>query len=188
LERRELGVGRVTRYPTPSLPILQHATNEYLFVARTNNPYVTCERIMSSSLDSFIDDLQDQVFEDARSAFGEKVYQRWRQPLYMLALNNPDGHANLKGGCGDSIEVFLKFENNRVAKASFLTDGCGPSVVCGSYAVEMALGKTAEELLEIDGNVILNELGGLPEENEHCAYLAAESLHAALDDYMRRQV
>jgi len=143
---------------------------------------------MNSNLDSFIDDLQDEIFEDAREAFGEKVYQRWRQPLYMQAMDSPDGHAKVKGVCGDRIEVFLKFENNRVAKASFLTDGCGPSVVCGSYAAEMALGKTADELLEIDGNVILNELGGLPEENEHCAHLAAESLHAALDNFMRRPV
>jgi len=143
---------------------------------------------MSSNLDSFIDDLQDQIFEDAREAFGEKVYQRWRQPMYMQAMDNPDGYAKVKGVCGDSIEVFLKFENNQVAKASFLTDGCGPSVVCGSYAAEMALGKTGDELLEIDGPVILNELGGLPEENEHCAHLAAESLHAALDDFMRRHV
>lgn len=143
---------------------------------------------MSSNLDSFLDDLQEEIFEDARETFGEKVYQRWRHPLYMQAMDNSDGHANLKGGCGDSIEVFLKFENNRVAKASFLTDGCGPSLVCGSYAAEMALGKTADELLQIDGNVILSELGGLPQENEHCAHLAAESLHAALDNFMRRQV
>lgn len=142
---------------------------------------------MSSNLDSFIDNLQEEIFEDAREAFGEKVYQRWRQPMYMQAMDNPDGHANLKGGCGDSIEVFLKFENDRVAKASFLTDGCGPSVVCGSYAAEMALGKTGDQLLEIDGETILTELGGLPEENEHCALLAAESLHAALDDYMRKE-
>ena len=142
---------------------------------------------MSSNLDSFIDNLQEEIFEDAREAFGEKVYQRWRRPLYMQAMDDPDGHANLKGGCGDSIEVFLKFKNHRVAKASFLTDGCGPSVVCGSYAAEMAIGKTPDELLIIDGKLILKELGGLPEENEHCAHLAAESLHAALDDYMRKE-
>lgn len=142
---------------------------------------------MSNNLDSFINNLQEEIFKDARETFGEKVYQRWRQPMYMQAMDNPDGHANLRGGCGDSIEVFLKFENNRVAKASFLTDGCGPSVVCGSYAAEMALGKTGDQLLEIDGETILTELGGLPEENEHCALLAAESLHAALDDYMRKE-
>ena len=143
---------------------------------------------MSSNLDLFVNQLQENIFEETRQTFGEKVYQRWRRPLYMQVMDDPDGHANLRGGCGDSIEIFLKLENNRVAYASFLTDGCATSIVCGSYAAEMALGKTADELLEIDGNVILNELGGLPKENEHCAHLAAESLHAALDDFMRRQV
>jgi len=141
---------------------------------------------MSNNLDSFVEQLQGEIYEDTRAAFGEKVYQRWRRPLYMQPMDNPDGHANLKGGCGDSIEIFLEFENSRVARASFLTDGCSTSVVCGSYAVEMALGKTDDQVLEIDGNAILKELGGLPEENEHCARLAAESLHAALDDYMRK--
>jgi nitrogen fixation NifU-like protein len=141
---------------------------------------------MNNDLDSFVDQLQEQIFEETREAFGEKVYQRWRQPLYMQAMDSPDGHANLRGECGDSIEIFLKFESNRVTQASFLTDGCATSVVCGSFAAEIALGKTTDELLDIDGKVILNELGGLPAENEHCAHLAAESLHAALDDFMRK--
>ena len=141
---------------------------------------------MNNDLDSFVDQLQEQIFAETREAFGEKVYQRWRQPLYMQAMDSPDGHANLRGECGDSIEIFLKFESNRVTQASFLTDGCATSVVCGSFAAEIALGKTTDELLDIDGKVILNELGGLPAENEHCAHLAAESLHAALDDFMRK--
>lgn len=141
---------------------------------------------MTDNLDRFVNQLQEQIFDETREVFGEKVYQRWREPLYMQAMNHADGHANLRGGCGDSIEIFLKFENSRVIDASFLTDGCSTSVVCGSYAAEMALGKNADELLEIDGNVILKALGGLPEKNQHCAHLAAESLHAALDDYMRK--
>ena len=142
---------------------------------------------MSDNLDSFVEALQEQIFTETRETFGEKVYRRWREPLYMQAMEKPDGHADLRGACGDSIEIFLRFENQRVADASFLTDGCSTSVVCGSYAAEMAFGKTAEELLEISGAAILDALEGLPEDYEHCAYLAAESLHAALNDYMRKQ-
>ncbi|MCG6971549.1 MAG: iron-sulfur cluster assembly scaffold protein, partial [Desulfobacterales bacterium] len=58
------------------------------------------------------------------------------------------------------------------------------SVVCGSYAAEMAVGKDPDELSEITGQIILEQLGGLPEENEHCAFLAAESLQQALHDFM----
>ena len=37
------------------------------------------------------------------------------------------------------------------------------------------------------GEMILDILGGLPEEDRHCAFLAAETLQEALDDYMRKQ-
>jgi len=142
---------------------------------------------MSDNLDNFVQKLQDQIFEETKKDFGEKVYKRWREPLYMGVIDEPDGHAKVKGKCGDSIEIFLKFENNRITQASFLTDGCGPSFVCGSYAAEMAIGKDPDELVGIAGEVILEKLGGLPEENEHCAFLAAESLQEALNDYMIKQ-
>ena len=142
---------------------------------------------MSDNLDNFVQKLQDQIFEETKKDYGEKVYKRWREPLYMGVIDEPEGHAKVKGKCGDSIEIFLKFENNRITQASFLTDGCGPSFVCGSYAAEMAIGKDPDELVGITGEVILEKLGGLPEENEHCAFLAAESLQEALNDYMIKQ-
>ncbi|QTA92334.1 iron-sulfur cluster assembly scaffold protein [Desulfonema magnum] len=142
---------------------------------------------MSDSLNDFVDQLQEQIYEETREDFGEIAYQRWRNPLYMEIMNDPDGHAKVRGDCGDSIEIFLKFENDRVKKATFQTDGCGSSLVCGSFAAEMAGGKNPDELFEITGQTILEKLGGLPEENEHCAFLAAESLHQALNDYMIKQ-
>ena len=143
--------------------------------------------IMENNLDKFVQQLQDQIFEETKEVFGEVVYKRWREPLYMGVLDDPDSHAKVKGTCGDSIEIFLRFENGRVTKASFQTDGCGPSIVCGSYAAEMAIGKDPDELTEITGHIILKKLGGLPEENEHCAFLAAESLQQALHDFMSKQ-
>ncbi len=141
---------------------------------------------MNDTLDTFVQNLQDQIYEETREAFGEAAYQRWRNPLHMEAMTNPDGHAAVRGGCGDSIQIFLKFEHNRVRKASFQTDGCGSSLVCGSYAAEMAMGKTPDEVFEITGESILKKLGGLPEENEHCAFLAAETLRQAVNDYVKR--
>jgi nitrogen fixation NifU-like protein len=51
----------------------------------------------------------------------------------------------------------------------------------------MALGKTPDELLEITGEAILEKAGGLPEEESHCAFLAAETVTMAVNDYMIRQ-
>ena len=82
------------------------------------------------------------------------------------------------------MEIFLLFEDDRVRRASFQTNGCGTSIVCASFAAEMAIGKHPDEILSITGEVILEKLGGLPEEDRHCAFLASESLQEALHSYM----
>lgn len=143
---------------------------------------------MSDPLDDFVVHLQDQIFEETREAYGELGFQRWRNPLYRGAMSDADGHGRVTGRCGDTIELFLKFEDDRVARATFITDGCGSSTVCGSLAAELALGKNPDELTVVTGEKILEVLGRFPKEDEHCAFLAAESLQAALDDHMRRHI
>lgn len=142
---------------------------------------------MVDTFDDFVEQLQSQIDEDTRQTYGEKVFQRWKNPRYLQILAEPHGHARETGSCGDSIEIFLKFENGRVCDAGFQTDGCGTSLVCGSYAAEMAMGKTPAELTEIGGEDILTELGGLPLEDEHCAFLAVAALQSALEDYVSRR-
>jgi len=142
---------------------------------------------MSDNLDRFTDRLQNQIYEDTRSLYGDRAFERWQNMCYMGFMKDPDGYARVTGPCGDTMEVFLKFQNDHVQEASFQTDGCGNSAVCGSFAAEMAFDKTPDELIEITGEKILEFLGGFPEEDRHCAFLAAETLQEALNDYMIRQ-
>ena len=143
---------------------------------------------MSDDFDTFVQDLQDQIYDEARRDYGDVAYERWRNPRYAGALENPDGYGRLTGTCGDTMQIFLKFQGDRVTEATFQTDGCGSSTVCGSFAAELALGRSPEELTEITGESILDILGGLPEEDRHCAFLAAGTLQEALDSYMKKQV
>jgi nitrogen fixation NifU-like protein len=143
---------------------------------------------MSDEFDDFARNLQEQIFEETKDTYGIAAFERWRNPLYMGAIDNPDGYARVTGPCNDTMEIFLRFEQDRVAKASFQTDGCGSSTVCGSFAAEMAHGKTPDELLDVTGEAILKKLGGLPKEEEHCAFLAGETLQEALSNYMKKQV
>jgi len=139
---------------------------------------------MADNFDAFVENLQQRIFDETREAFGEAGFQRWRNPLYRGPLCAPYSHAQVKGSCGDTMQIFLKFENDRVCDAAYLTDGCGSSTVCGSFAAEMAIGKTPDELITITGDAILEKLGKFPEEDRHCAFLAAETLQEALDHYM----
>jgi len=140
---------------------------------------------LENNFDNFIDDLQNQIYHEMRETYGEIVFQRWMKLLYQGRIELPDGYGCVTGSCGDTMEIFLRFKKNRVKEASFQTDGCGTSAVCGSFAAELARGKTPDELLNITGETILEILGGLPREDRHCAFLAADTLHESLDNYMK---
>jgi nitrogen fixation NifU-like protein len=142
---------------------------------------------MADEFDDFAGDLQDQIYEETRKVYGQVAFERWLKPLYVGTILDPDGYGRVTGTCGDTMEIFLKFENQKVKEAAFQTDGCGSSMVCGSFAAEFAYGKRPDELAEITGETILDILGGLPKEDRHCAFLAGQTLQEALDDYMKKQ-
>ncbi|MGB2689489.1 MAG: iron-sulfur cluster assembly scaffold protein [Desulfobacterales bacterium] len=142
---------------------------------------------MSKDFDDFVEGLQDQIFKETRAVYGDIAFQRWLNPLYVGRINNPDGYGRVTGSCGDTMEIFLKFENGKAKNASFQTDGCGSSTVCGSFAVEESLGKSPDTILNITGETILEKLGGLPDEDKHCAFLSADALQEALNDHMIKQ-
>lgn len=140
------------------------------------------------NLDDFVNNLQAQIYDEARQAYGEKGYQRWRHPRYQGRMADADSHARVKGTCGDSIEIYLKFENGRVKAASFFTDGCASSAICGSFAAELSLGKDPDALTDINGDAVIEAIGRLPAEDRHCADLAAAAVQEALSNYMQQHL
>lgn len=143
---------------------------------------------MSNDIDAFVQKFQEEMLKQAIETYGEVFFRRWQNPAYMGFMANADAASLLKGSCGDTMEIFLKFKNGCVEKASFQTDGCAPSIVCGSYAAELSIGKSPEELLEISAETIINAIGKLPQEVQHCAFLSAATVHSAVDKYMLKQI
>ena len=142
---------------------------------------------MGDKFDDFAKELQDKIFEETKAAYGDTAFERWCKPLFMKPILNPDGYGCIEGSCGDTMQIYLRFHDDRVKEASFQTDGCGSSIICGSFAAELALGKDPDELTDITGETILNIFGRWPEEEKHCAFLAAETLQEALEDYMKKR-
>jgi nitrogen fixation NifU-like protein len=101
-------------------------------------------------------------------------------------IEEPHGEARITGRCGDTMEIGLQFEENRVAKATHWTDGCVYSLNCVCAAAELAKGRSPDEILSIDADVIQQRIGRLPQDYMHCARLAAETLIAALESYMKK--
>jgi len=139
---------------------------------------------MEETFDEFADKLQELLLQEAKEVYGKIAYERWLNPKYQGVMEDADGFAYRTGSCGESMGIYLKFTNQLVEKASYMTDGCASSNICGSFTVEMAIGKNPDELLEIIPNEITKKAGGLPDQDRHCAELASGVLHAALEDYM----
>jgi len=104
-------------------------------------------------------------------------------PANFGPLRGSNANARITGPCGDTMEFWLSIENDRVARATFTTDGCGHSLLSGMFAARLAEGKLVSEAAEISQDDILKAVGGLPEESRHCALLAANTLNAALSSY-----
>jgi len=102
-------------------------------------------------------------------------------------MDAPDASAFCQGSCGDAMKISLRFANERVVEAKYWTDGCRMSSACGAAAAKLALHKTPEEIADIDYLAIEKEAGVLPEEDRHCATLAAGTLQEALRLYFLGQ-
>jgi len=114
----------------------------------------------------------------------------WFLVYYRLnpILRKPDGKARVTGECGDTMELCLEFKNNRVAATSQWTNGCVFSLNCICAAADLAKGKTPDELMIIDADVIRHSIGGLPEDHMHCATLAVATLQEAVGEYVRKTI
>ncbi len=100
-------------------------------------------------------------------------------------VESPDGKARITGSCGDTMEISLKFRNERVTEAAYWTNGCAYSLNCICAAADLAKGKTPDEILEIDPELVQQSVGGLSQDQMHCARLSVETLHSALEDCMQ---
>jgi len=128
--------------------------------------------------------LQELAKAEMRKVYSETAIEHAMNPRNMGNMDNTDGFARITGPCGDTMEIWLKVRNNIITEATFMTDGCGTSIASGSMVTEIAKGKSVGEVRKISQQDVLNALGGLPEESEHCALLAANTLKEAIKDYL----
>ena len=143
------------------------------------------EQRETSDFDRWVIALQEAILERERALFSTRVLEEARQPRNMGVMLDPDGHALVCGPCGDSMEIFLRIQDSRIAVAAFMTDGCGPTVACGSMLTQIVKGKSLEEAMAIEAADVIIALDGLPPEHVHCAALAVNTLQEAVADHLQ---
>ncbi len=141
---------------------------------------------MNDTLDTLVFRIQNEIHEQTKQEFGQEFFERWTNPVHMGLLEQASTEASLTGNCGDCITVSLKIMEERIQQARFVTTGCGPSVVCGDMACELAEGRDLESAAAMEGSDILEILTTIPEDKEHCAHLAARTIREAIRRYWEK--
>jgi len=135
---------------------------------------------MSSSWEEF----EELIKQEMRKNYSEAAIEHGMNPKNLGELEDADGFARVIGPCGDTMNIWLKVKDNAISDVSFMTDGCGTSIASGSMVTELAKGKSIAEAHKISQKNVLNALGGLPQESQHCALLASNTLKEAIKDYL----
>jgi len=138
---------------------------------------------MSVDIDELAKRLETQLLDDARGVFSETVIEYAYNPRNVGEISDADGVGRITGTCGDTVQIQIRVEDERISESRFITDGCGTSIACGSMFTEMITGKTIEEALAITSDDLLRSLDGLPDEYVHCSVLAVNVLREAIQDY-----
>ena len=120
--------------------------------------------------------------------YSEKVMDHFNNPRNVGEIEDADGVGNVGNPvCGDMMTIYIKVDDGKLTDIKFKTFGCGAAIATSSMITEMAMGMTIEEALEITRDSVAGALGGLPPVKLHCSNLAADGLHAAIEDYLKKK-
>ncbi len=119
--------------------------------------------------------------------YSEKVMDHFKNPRNVGEIPDADGIGEVGNpACGDIMKIYIKIKENRIEDIKFKTFGCGAAIATSSMVTEMVKGKTIEEALSVSNRQVAEALDGLPPIKMHCSNLAADALHAAIEDYRKK--
>jgi nitrogen fixation NifU-like protein len=115
-----------------------------------------------------------------RMAYSAKVVAESSNPAHMARMDGPDACGIIHGCCGDTMEICLRLDGERVVRATFVTDGHESAIACANVLCEMVRGLSCAEASRITPEDVIAALDGLPPAKVHCATLAVNTLKKAL--------
>ncbi len=123
--------------------------------------------------------LQGQVTQ-VEDLYRDNIIDHYQNPRNYGVLEHPDiSYEDSNPVCGDEIRIDLKIQDGRVADARFQGHGCSISQASASMLTEEIIGKTLEEVKQIDKQYLLDMLGiPLGPVRLKCALLSLKVLKA----------
>lgn len=120
----------------------------------------------------------------ANDGYSPQLIDHFEHPRNAGAMDGADAEAYVTNPvCGDSMRIFLRIDDGRVAAASFLTSGCPAAIGTSSAATELVQGRTLDDAIALSRDDYADAVGGLPKSKLHCSVLAAAAIRQAIEEW-----
>jgi len=123
--------------------------------------------------------------------YHEMIVDYSRNPINYGEIENHDVTFHDSNPlCGDSIDIDIKIDENKVTDIKFHGKGCAICMACSSVLTEITKGKSIDEARTIEKNDVLSELGleHLQAVRIKCALLSLKVLKSALYTYIGKNL
>ncbi|HSG83099.1 MAG TPA: iron-sulfur cluster assembly scaffold protein [Nitrosopumilus sp.] len=123
--------------------------------------------------------------------YHEMIVDYSRNPINYGEIENHDVTFHDSNPlCGDSIDIDMKIDEDKVTDIKFHGRGCAICMACSSVLTEITKGKSIEEARAIEKNDVLSELGleHLQAVRIKCALLSLKVLKSALYTYIGKNL
>jgi nitrogen fixation NifU-like protein len=119
--------------------------------------------------------------------YHEMIVDYSRNPLNYGEIENHDVTFHDSNPlCGDSIDIDMKIDDQKVTDIKFHGKGCAICMACTSVLTEITKGKSLDDVRKIEKHDILSELGleHLQAVRIKCALLSLKVLKSAVYTYL----
>ena len=121
--------------------------------------------------------------------YSKKFWDHFLHPRNVGIIQDADGIGAVGDPtCGDFLKIWIKVKNYHIAKISFQCKGCPAAIATSSITTQIAQGKHVDQAAQITNETIIDEIGGLPENKQHCSNLGAGALYKAIINYVFKPV
>lgn len=117
------------------------------------------------------------------TGYSEVAARYYIEKPHMGSISDADEVAEFIGSCGDTMTIYLKFENDTIKEAKYEVLGCAGAISAAMAAVDIITGQSIQFAKTINDGTIFKVLETIPEKKHHCIQLAVKTLHKALENY-----
>ncbi|MFX1443350.1 MAG: iron-sulfur cluster assembly scaffold protein [Promethearchaeota archaeon] len=143
---------------------------------------------MSENFDKFVKKLQKEIIKKDIEDHNEKIVNLFHNPQNWGKPPKKDITVSeeYRGGPRNYfLGLYLKIEDDVIAKANFITDGCGVMVATASQTTLLIEGRSLEFAESLKPENLDEALAGIPNNEKHCAELAIRTLKCAIQKYKK---